>query len=51
MILEGHPEKPIFNLLQQTLLTLKKETEVDSLIRLFEVRMLSLSGFKPQIDH
>jgi DNA repair protein RecO (recombination protein O) len=51
MILEGHPEKPIFNLLQETLLALKQETDLDSLIRLFEVRMLSLSGFKPQIDH
>lgn len=51
MILEGHQEKPIFNLLQQTLFTLKQEIELDSLIRLFEIRMLSLSGFKPQIEH
>ena len=51
MILEGHQEKPIFDLLQQALFTLKQEIELDSLIRLFEVRMLSLSGFKPQIEH
>ena len=51
MILEGHSDKPIFNLLQQALFALKQETELDSLIRLFEVRMLSLLGFKPQIEH
>ena len=50
MILEGHSDKPIFNLLQQALFALKQETELDSLIRLFEVRMLSLLGFKPQIE-
>lgn len=51
MILEGHQDKRIFNLLQQTFVTLKQQTEADSLIRLFEVRLLSLSGYKPQIDH
>ena len=41
----------MFNLLQQTLFTLRQQSELDSLIRLFEIRLLSLSGYKPQIDH
>ncbi len=51
MILEGHQEKRIFNLLQQALTALKQQSELESLIRLFEVRLLSLSGYKPQMDH
>ncbi|MEK9630127.1 MAG: DNA repair protein RecO [Nitrospinota bacterium] len=50
MILEGHQDKRIFNLLKQTLSALKQQTELDSLIRLFEIRLLSLSGYKPQLD-
>ena len=51
MILEGHQDQRIFILLQQTLTALKSQTDLDPLIRLFEVRLLSLSGYKPQIDH
>ena len=51
MILEGHQDRRIFNLLLQTLFALKQQTELDPLIRLFEIRLLSLSGYKPQIDH
>lgn len=51
MTLEGHQDKQIYNLLQQTLVTLKHQTGLDTLIRLFEIRLLTLSGYKPQIDH
>lgn len=50
MILEGHQEKKIFNLLYQSLVALNQQTELESLRRLFEIRLLSLSGYKPQLD-
>jgi DNA repair protein RecO (recombination protein O) len=51
MILEGHSEKNIFNLLYQSLAALNQQTELESLRRLFEIRLLTLSGYKPQLDH
>ena len=51
IILEGHQDRRIFNLLQQTLSALRQQSELDSLIRLFEIRLLSLSGYKPQMDN
>ena len=51
MILEGNRDQRIYFLLQQTLSVLKSETDIDLLIRLFEIRLLSLSGYKPQLDH
>ena len=50
MILEGNQDQRIFILLQQTLFALKSQLDLDPLIHLFEVRLLSLSGYKPQID-
>ena len=51
MILEGHPEKKIFNLLYQSLAALNQQTELESLRRLFEIRLLTLSGYEPQLEH
>jgi len=51
IILEGHQDRRIFKLLQQSLYALRQQSELDSLIRLFEIRLLSLSGYKPQMDH
>jgi DNA repair protein RecO (recombination protein O) len=51
MILEGHSDKQIYKLLQQTLAAMKQQSDLDSLIRLFEIRLLTLSGYKPQVDH
>tara|TARA_B100001123_G_scaffold447604_1_gene605679 strand:+ start:1544 stop:2302 length:759 start_codon:yes stop_codon:yes gene_type:complete len=51
IILEGHQDRRIFNLLKETLYALEQQYELDSLIRLFEIRLLSLSGYKPQMDH
>ena len=51
MILEGNQDKRIFILLKQTLTALKLQKDSNSLIRLFEVRILILCGYKPQIDN
>ncbi|MBT6345541.1 MAG: DNA repair protein RecO [Nitrospina sp.] len=51
MVLEGHPEKKIFGLLYQSLAALDLQTELEPLRRLFEIRLLSLSGYAPQLDH
>lgn len=51
MILEGHREKKIFALLYQSLAALNQQTELEPLRRLFEIRLLSLSGYAPQLEH
>ena len=51
MVLEGHQDQRIYFLLQQTLSVLKSQKDLNPLIRLFEIRLLSLSGYKPQLDH
>jgi DNA repair protein RecO (recombination protein O) len=51
MILEGHHEPRIFGLLYQSLAALDQQTELEPLRRLFEIRLLSLSGYKPQLEH
>ncbi len=51
MILEGHREKKIFALLYQSLAALNQQTKLESLCRLFEIRLLSLSGYTPQLEH
>ena len=51
MILEGHWEPRVFGLLYQALAALNQQTELEPLSRLFEIRLLSLSGYKPQLEH
>mgnify|MGYP001170499001 CR=1 FL=1 len=51
MIQEGDREVKIFNLLYKSLVALKQQSELEVLRRLFEIRLLSLSGFKPQLEH
>jgi DNA repair protein RecO (recombination protein O) len=51
MILEGHWEPKVFGLLYQALAALNQQTELEPLRRLFEIRLLSLSGYKPQLEH
>ncbi|MZH46298.1 MAG: DNA repair protein RecO, partial [Nitrospinae bacterium] len=51
MVLEGHWDPEIFSLLYQALAALDHQTELDPLRRLFEVRLLSLSGYKPQLEN
>ncbi len=50
MTLEGHAEKKLFSLLYQSLAALKQQTELEPLCRLFEIRLLALSGYKPQLE-
>ncbi|PIP72762.1 MAG: DNA repair protein RecO [Nitrospinae bacterium CG22_combo_CG10-13_8_21_14_all_47_10] len=51
MILEGHREPKVFSLLYQALAALDQQTELEALRRLFEIRLLALSGYKPQLEH
>ncbi len=51
MILEGHWEPKVFALLYQALAALNQQTDLEPLRRLFEIRLLSLSGYKPQLEH
>ncbi len=51
MILEGHWEPKVFGLLYQSLAALDQQNELEPLRRLFEIRLLSLSGYKPQLEH
>jgi DNA repair protein RecO (recombination protein O) len=51
MVLEGHQDKKIFALLYQSLAALNQQTELEPLHRLFEIRLLSLSGYTPQLEH
>ena len=51
MILEGHREKKIFALLYQSLAALNQQTKLEPLRRLFEIRLLSLSVYAPQLEH
>jgi DNA repair protein RecO (recombination protein O) len=51
MILEGHWEPKVFGLLYQALAALNQQNELEPLRRLFEIRLLSLSGYKPQLEH
>lgn len=51
MILEGHREPKIFGLLYQALAALNQQTELEPLRRLYEIRLLSLSGYTPQLEH
>ena len=50
MILEGHWEPKVFGLLYQALVALNQQNELEPLRRLFEIRLLSLSGYKPQLE-
>lgn len=47
---EGHQEVSIFNLLLDSLEALKEQTNLEPLCRMFEIRLLSLSGYRPELD-
>ncbi len=51
MILEGHREVKVFSLLHQSLAALNQQSELEPLRRLFEIRLLSLAGYQPQLEH
>ena len=51
MVLEGHSERKVFTLMYQALAALNQQTELETLCRLFEIRLLTYSGYKPQLDN
>jgi len=48
---EGHREKDIFQLLLDSLRALQDQNNLDPLYRMFEIRLLSLSGYRPELNH
>ena len=51
LVPEMNRESKIYRFLLESLQTLAKEDELETLRRLFEMRLLSLSGYMPQLDH
>ena len=47
---EGHQEVNIFNLLLDSLGALQSQTNLEPLCRMFEIRLLSLSGYRPELN-
>ncbi len=47
---EGHQEVNIFHLLLDSLTALKDQTNLEPLCRMFEIRLLALSGYRPELD-
>ena len=50
MVAEGHQEKSIFHLLLESLEALKDQNNLEPLCRMFELRLLSLSGYRPELN-
>lgn len=51
MTVEGHQESNIFHLLLDSLEALKNQNNMELLCRMFEIRILSLSGYRPELNH
>ena len=51
MVAEGHQEIKIFQLLLDSLGALKDQNNLEPLCRMFEIRLLSLSGYRPELNH
>tara|TARA_B100000686_G_scaffold311159_1_gene354544 strand:+ start:59 stop:814 length:756 start_codon:yes stop_codon:yes gene_type:complete len=51
MVLEGHSDPKVFTFLYQGLAALNQQTNLEPLRRLFEIRLLSMSGYQPQLEH
>lgn len=47
---EGHQEVSLFQLLLDSLGALKDQTNLEPLCRMFEMRLLSLSGYRPELN-
>jgi len=48
---EAHPDPNAFRLLLESLLALKSMDSLDTLRRLFEMRLICLAGYAPQLNH
>ena len=51
LIPEMHPDLNVFQLLQDGLKTLKTIGSIDTLTRIFEMRLMCLAGYAPQLNH
>ena len=51
LIPEAHPDPDVFCLLLDSLLTLKAINNFNTLCRLFEMRLMCLTGYTPQLSH
>ncbi len=51
LIPEGYPEPQVFQLLKETLETLENNKPNEILIRLFELRLMGVLGYTPQLTH
>lgn len=51
MMADAHEEKPVFQLLLDSLHALQNPCNIETLCRMFEIRLLSLSGHKPELNH
>ncbi len=51
MLAEAHEEKQIFQLLLDSLNALQNQSNLETLCRMFEIRLLSLTGHKPELNH
>ena len=51
LIPEAHPDPSAFRLLLDGLLTLEAMDSLDTLRRLFEMRLVCLAGYSPQLSH
>ena len=51
MIPEAQDEKLIFQLLLDSLNAVQNQSNLETLCRMFEIRLLSLSGHKPELNH
>ena len=51
MVAEAHREEKIFRLLLDSLEALRDQSNMESLCRMFEMRLLALSGYTPELNH
>ncbi|MGV7222107.1 MAG: DNA repair protein RecO [Nitrospinales bacterium] len=51
MLRDAHYEPKIYNLLTDTLHALKNQNEIETLCRLYEMKILALSGYKPLLTY
>lgn len=51
MLREAHAEREMYSLVLETLRALKGNSQIETLCRLFEMQMISISGYKPILNH
>lgn len=51
MTAEMHEDRQVFRLLLESLNALQNQSNLETLCRMFEIRLLSVSGHKPELQH